>query len=136
MNISKAYPSNYLKASDIESENLVLTIAGIAMESVGQEKEQKPVLYFQEIEKGVVLNKTNANTISQVLGTPETDNWIGQKIALYAAEVEFQGKTVESIRVRLRAPRAAQPQPQAQAAAARPVASRFEAPIDADDIPF
>jgi hypothetical protein len=51
----------------------------------------------------MVLNKTNADTISR-LHTPETDNWIGKRIALFATEVDFAGKQTLALRVRMKAP--------------------------------
>lgn len=136
MNINKSFPSNYLKASDIEGENLTLTVASVAEEEIGQQRDKKPVVYFEEVERGLVLNKTNAVTISEVLGSYETAEWVGKKITLYPLEVEWQGKMVESIRVRLRAPR-----PASAAAAPPPAQSRpnprIENPYDQEDsIPF
>lgn len=112
MNINTAFPSKYLKAEgDIPDEgNLVLTIKDCSMETVGQDDDQetKPVLYFQETEKGLVLNRTNANTIAGVLGTQNTDDWVGQRIALFSTEVSFSGRQVLGIRVRMKRPPAAQ----------------------------
>lgn len=111
MNIQNAFPSKWLKSGDIpEDSDMLLTIARVEVETVGQgdEAEQKPVIYFEETEKGMVLNKTNADTISK-LHTPETDNWIGKRIALFATEVDFAGKQTLALRVRLRAPQVAKP---------------------------
>jgi len=109
MNIDEQYPSKYLSASDIpEDGDLVLTIKSVAVETVGQgeKAESKPIVYFEELKKGLLCNKTNKETIKG-LYTRETDNWIGKKIALFAAEVDYQGKQVMGIRVRMRAPKAA-----------------------------
>lgn len=111
MNIQNAFPSKWLKSGDIpEDSDMLLTIARVEVEMIGQgdEAEQKPVIYFEETEKGMVLNKTNADTISK-LHTPETDNWIGKRIALFATEVDFAGKQTLALRVRLRAPQATKP---------------------------
>lgn len=67
------------------------------MEDIGS--DHKMVIYFRGKEKGLVLNKTNANNIAQMFGD-ETDNWIDQSIVLFSAWVDFQGKTVEAVRVR------------------------------------
>jgi hypothetical protein len=93
MNINKLFKSNYLRAADIESDNLTVTIEEVREEIIGQDKDSKPVVYFKGILPGLVLNKTNANTITEVLGTPETDEWIGRQITLYPAEVEYQRQT-------------------------------------------
>lgn len=106
MNINNAFPSKYLKSGDITDEDMVLTISHVEIENVGQggDTELKPIVYFTETDKGLVLNKTNAATIAKVVGTPETDGWPGKKIALFATEVDFQGKQTLALRVRIRAP--------------------------------
>jgi len=102
MNINNAFPSKWLKSSDVE-EDLTLTIRAVEVETVGQgeDAEEKPVIFFEETEKGMVLNKTNANTIAG-LYTPETDNWVGKKITIFATEVDFGGKQTLALRVRMK----------------------------------
>lgn len=107
MQIDSAYPSNYLKAADLNGQNVKVTISHISMEDVGG--DPKPVLYFQGKEKGMVLNKTNANNIKEGYGG-ETDNWSGKEVVLFEAMVDFQGKTVPSIRIRLPQPKDNAPQ--------------------------
>lgn len=110
------FPSKYLKADDCDPD-LVLTMSEVKMETVGQgdEADYKPVLHFHETEKGLVLNKTNSTSIAKLYGD-ETDAWEGKKVALFATEVDFQGKQVMAIRVRLKAPKG-KPAPATTAAA-------------------
>lgn len=123
MNIQNAFPSKWLKSGDVEEGDLTLTIRSVAMEDIGsgENQETKPVLYFEETEKGMVLNKTNADTISK-LHTPETDNWIGKKITIFATEVDFAGKQTLALRVRIRAPKPNGNGQHAPAVAAAPAA--------------
>ena len=101
MNLSTAFPSRFLKAADLSEEgSQVVTIEKISLEEIGRDRETKPVLYFQELQQGLVLNKTNARIISRSLGSEEFDDWLNKRIALYRADVEFQGEMVESIRVK------------------------------------
>lgn len=106
MNIQNAFPSKWLKSGDVEDGDLTLTIKSVQIEDIGQgeSQESKPVIYFEETDKGMVLNKTNADTISR-LHTPETDNWIGKKISIFATEVDFAGKQTLALRVRMKAPK-------------------------------
>jgi hypothetical protein len=99
MNIDAAFPSNYLKAADLHGDTVV-TITTVSLEQIGDER--KPVVYFAEMETGLVLNKTNKETIKAVLGTPDTDHWVGKQITLFPTQVDFQGRQVEAIRIRLR----------------------------------
>lgn len=104
MNVNDAFPSKYLKASDLpEHGTQSATIETVAIEEIGKQKDRKPVIHFSDLDKGLVCNKTNAKTIAKVLGTEEFDDWSGKTIHLARAEVEFCGEMVESIRVRLRA---------------------------------
>lgn len=97
MNINEAFPSKYLKASDLQGGTPTVTIDRVEMETMGDDR--KMVVYFRGKEKGLVTNKTNANNIAAIHGD-DTDDWIGQQIMLVEAMVDFQGKSVPAIRVR------------------------------------
>jgi hypothetical protein len=128
VNIDSAFPSNYLKASDLGDASPVVAIDRVEVEAIGRNKDMKPVLYFQGKEKGVVLNKTNANKIAQLLGTKDTDEWHGQRVRLYATETEFGGETVECIRIKAAGTTAAAPK-------AKPEPEPFDG-LDAEEVPF
>jgi hypothetical protein len=98
MNINSAFPSKYLKASDF-GDPATYTVKVVYVEKIGREDDQKPVCYFGESDKGLVLNKTNSNVMQGLYGA-ETGEWKGEKIELYATQVEFSGKMVDSIRLR------------------------------------
>ena len=101
MNLDDAFPSKYMKASDLpEDAAVTYTIEKIEMQDIGKEKQRKPVITFEESDKAFVCNKTNANSIAKVLGSRDTDEWIGKQIKLFRTEVEFGGEMVESIRVK------------------------------------
>ena len=130
-NIHDAFPSNYLKASDLKGTQPVVVIDRVEFEAVGRQKEMKPVLYLAGKEKGIVLNKTNATNISNLAGTPETNDWAGIRIRLYATHVEFQGEAVEAIRIKGAPPQAAAAPPPPPPSA--PMASITDTE---DDVPF
>ena len=100
MRTSEAFPSNYLAASDLRDQEATVSIKDVAIEEVGRDKDRKPVLYFKGKEKGLILNRTNANTIEAVFGD-EMDDWIGAEIILYPTMAEFGGKQVAAIRVKM-----------------------------------
>ena len=106
MKVSEAFPSKYLKVEDLNDQDLTLTIESTSIEQLGQgeERQQKLIVYFKEVEKGLACNKTNANTIAKMYGD-ETAEWIGQRITLWPNhDVEFKGEVVSAIRVRSRKP--------------------------------
>lgn len=122
MNINEAFPGSYLKAADLQGRRVLVTISHVTLEDIGD--EHKAVLYFVGKEKGVVLNKTNANMIQEITGSDETDLWKGTQIVLYVAKVDFQGRRVDGIRVDRPVP-------------GQPVAPPPPpVPVTSDDIPF
>lgn len=134
MKIGTAFPSKYLKASDLNDKPWVLTMDRLEIEGVGASKDQRPIVYFLKTEKGLVLNKTNSNIIARLYGE-ETDQWMGNQIELYPTMVDFQGDQVEAIRVRGPKRNAgAMPQPQ-QPRQPEPPLHAGVPDID-DEIPF
>ena len=97
MNINEQFPSKYLKASDLQGRAHTMNIKHIGQEDLNG--ELKLIIYFEGANKGMVLNKTNAYTISALYG-PETDNWIGQPIEVFQAMVNFQGQQTPALRVK------------------------------------
>lgn len=98
--VSDAFPSKYLRAADLRGSQPILTIDRVEMESIAEGEPQKPVLYFQGKEKGVVLNKTNANTLQTFYGD-EMDDWRGETVQVYSVKTDFQGKQVDAIRMKI-----------------------------------
>ena len=100
--------SKYLKHQDLNGQDVVLTIDRVTRESIkdkdGTEKK-KFILYFRELEKGLVLNTTNMNTLYALLKTDESAEWIGKRITLFEKEdIEMGGQLTSGIRVRPKAP--------------------------------
>lgn len=99
MNAYVFCPSPHLQAQELGGVDVELTIKGIGHAEVGATKENKGVVYFHEVPRGLVLNKVNRDRIVGWYGI-ETDNWVGKKITLYESEADYNGKTVPCIRVR------------------------------------
>ena len=99
-NINDAFPSKYLKASDLKGREVIVTIDRVTFEGVGQNREMKAIVYFAGKDKGMVLNKTNAKKIIEISGSAITEEWGGTQLKLYPTETEFAGETVDCIRVK------------------------------------
>jgi hypothetical protein len=67
MKLNDIYPSQYLKAADIGDEPMSLTIDHVEMVEM-QDGTRKPALFFQEQDKGMILNRTNANAVAAIHG--------------------------------------------------------------------
>jgi uncharacterized membrane protein len=104
MNIRELSKSRYLTKEDVGAGMLV-TVKGGDWETVsatGQPEETKWVCYFNEVEKGIVINPTNGHLMAMVTGSEDSDGWIGKKIVLYTdpTVTNKQGKIVGGIRIR------------------------------------
>lgn len=101
MNVFDAYPSKYLKHSDLAEGDVKAVIRAVEVEEMGQgeDREVKPVLYFEGADKGLVLNKTNATTLAEMF-SPETEDWLGKEVTLFVTQVDFAGRTVDAIRIK------------------------------------
>ena len=99
MNINDAYPSKRIRATDLKGQTHVVTIDRYAFEDMGGDDGMKPVLYFRNRDKGLVLNKTNGVAIGVIHGE-DMDAWAGKPIELYPDTVPFQGQIVPCVRVR------------------------------------
>ncbi len=97
--VSDAFPSNWLKAADLNNRTIKVKIDKVAFEEIGQNKDKKPVMYFEKVQKGLILNKTNATEIAATHGD-QMEGWTGKEIELFSMMVPFQGQNVPSIRVR------------------------------------
>ena len=98
--VNAAFPSKYLKADDFKGRTIKLKVSKVVLEEIGQDKNIKPVIYFEGTEKGLVCNKTNALQIAAEAGD-EMDDWTGRELELFSQMVPFQGQNVASIRVRV-----------------------------------
>jgi hypothetical protein len=133
--LNDMFPSKWLKAADFDESGSVLTIDRLEEESIGQgsDKADKWVLYFKELDKGLVLNKTNTNIIAALYGD-DTDEWDGKLVTLYATEVQFQGDMVDAIRVRKKAPKPKKATATTKPTASAPTSNGDDVDSDDDDV--
>ena len=93
------YGSKYLTAADLNGETWLRRIGKVApvelKEKDGSTK-RKYVVYFDGVEKALVLNKTNAQKLAAAFGKDHA-KWIGMDVELYA---EMTGLGKEGVRLR------------------------------------
>lgn len=137
MKVSQAFPSGFLKADDLQSKAVTVTIESVDLEEIGQgrDKSEKLLIAFRGKEKKLVCNKTNAGTIAKLYGD-DTDGWIGQKITLVPREVEFSGDMVWAIRVSLQKPGQMTSQPAPKVIEPEPEPQPDVPSDDGSEIPF
>ena len=87
-----------------DGNDLTLTIAKVVKEMVtgaSGRKEQCMVMYFKEPQyKPMILNRTNAKTITNLCGSAFVEDWVGHRVTLYASTTRFGGDIVECLRIR------------------------------------
>jgi hypothetical protein len=126
---------SYLKAGDLNGRKVPVKIA--AWEVAEFDDGKKLVLSFVGREKKLAVNLTNCNSIIEILGTDETDQWVGHVIVLRPDRTMFGAKMVDCVRVEAYVP-ATTPRPGPAAVAPPPPppppVEEF-IPTD-DDVPF
>jgi hypothetical protein len=100
MKSGDVYPGRFLKAEDLTESDLTLTIKECKMEKFEQTGDEKPALYFTEMDKGLIVNKTNWKRLVEETGEEDSDNWPGKKVTLTIVEAEFKGDVVSAIRIK------------------------------------
>ena len=102
-NVNDLKNSKFLAKEDVEPDKLV-TIESYEETDVSMDDkpaQMKWILHFKEMDKPMVLNKTNGMLIASIVGSEEFDDWIGKKIVLYNDKsVMFAGEFTGGIRVR------------------------------------
>lgn len=106
-NINDIFPSKFLKAHELQGKTPTVTIDRVGVEQVrGRQKtDTKAVLYFRGKAKGMLLNKTNAQSVTQIARSPLTEQWVGVAVTLYATTATFGTDVHEVIRIKAPAAR-------------------------------
>ena len=99
-NINDIYPSNsqWLKSVDLQGTVQRATIESAVMGSVFDKPQA--ILTFAGKDKKLGLNITNARTLGEAFGT-EIEDWEGKIIELFSMKVDYQGRMVDAIRIRV-----------------------------------
>ena len=119
---------SYLKAEDLQGKSVRISLERVALEDIkgnDGKMERKLVAHFTGKDKGLVLNRTNADSLAAIFVDDDYENWSGP-IVLFPDMTTFGGKRVPCIRIRENTGAAPAPPPP-------PVDT---APVTDDDIPF
>jgi hypothetical protein len=103
MNWKAMFKGDFISAVEFDGKSPTLTIAKANMTEVFDEKtgrdKAKGTIWFKEIDRGWIVNKTNALCLVGMFGE-ETDGWVGKRVTLFAKLVKFGPKTEPGIRVK------------------------------------
>lgn len=102
--IGEMFPSRYITADELGEKSYNVTIKEIGKESMrpsaGAPEVDKYVIYFNETKRGIVLGKTLATQIVKIIGSDDTDQWVGKQIQIYSEQVKVAGEWKRGIRAR------------------------------------
>ena len=89
------YGSKYFSASDLKDSEPRLKVGKVEVAELREKNgttKRKYIMLFEGVEKGLVINKTNARKLADAYGK-QSSKWIGQIVQLYSEDTSF-GKGV------------------------------------------
>jgi hypothetical protein len=101
----KAYvgAAQYLKKEDL-SDPVDTELLWVKEEKVtppGKDTTTRLVAYFEGLSKGLVLNTANCETLAEITGTDDPNEWKDVVLQLYVdPDVKYGGKKTGGIRIR------------------------------------
>ncbi|NRB54333.1 MAG: hypothetical protein HRU41_42190 [Saprospiraceae bacterium] len=101
----KKFNYDYLGTYSLEEgQDLILTIRETKDEKVTGSNGSSDncwVFYFEEVSKGMVMNRTNSKIIQKIHKSPYIEDWVGKKIQIYAKSgIRAFGEITDGLRVR------------------------------------
>ena len=105
-NIDTMTEGKYLRKEDVgePGEGTICTIQGLKKANIARDDEEpkeKWLLKFREFSKPMVMGSTTLQLAAMILGSKETDEWIGKRIEVYHdPSVTFGDKLVGGLRFR------------------------------------
>ena len=101
----ETYKGNFLKAESLTLGNgkfktMTVTITEITSHTFDDGKAQR-VLTFRETEQQLGLNLTNWDSVAEITGKDDDDEWIGARVELWVDKnVMYGGKKMPAVRIR------------------------------------
>jgi len=99
--------SRFLKAADLDKEKK-FRVSKVTVEVLGQgdNKERKPIVWFTNDERGLVLNKTNLRALKEAFGD-NMEAWAGKVVVVFPTMTDLRGRMTPALRVRVPPPKQA-----------------------------
>lgn len=114
LNGREIFESDWLGSIDLGGKDLTLKIVLVEKAEVfnpaTNKKSFKLAFRFDGQQKGMIVNRTNATTISKLYGT-EAEKWAGKSITLYPTTCKVGRETTTCLRVREKVPGVAKQEP-------------------------
>jgi hypothetical protein len=97
----KTFFRSLIKAEDLQGQDLIVNVESVTLEHLENDgkRERKLIARFTGMEKKLILNKTNAQSMADAFHTEHFDQWRGP-VVLYPDTAAYRGKLVPCVRVR------------------------------------
>jgi len=105
---------SFLKTEDLQGRAVRVIIDAVQVEDVKSDDgiEKKLVAHFIGKDKALILNRTNCESLEQIVGSDDYGAWAGHSVVLFPTTTKFGPKTVPCLRIRaVQAPAAPLPPP-------------------------
>jgi hypothetical protein len=101
MNTNEILAGTWLAKDDVDRRGVLVHVARVSVEEVGQDKQVKWALHFDESLKPMLLNKSNIRVLAALYG-PETKEWTGKEIIVYNdPTISYAGQITGGLRLRM-----------------------------------
>lgn len=103
MKLSELFPRKYANGDDLGGRSVPAVISRVTLDEIrpaGKPPVQRPVLWVSGATRGVIMSRTLAYQVAEIVGSEDTDAWPGRKIVLYPVPMEVAGRRVVAIRAR------------------------------------
>ena len=132
------YGPKYLSGTehgDRKTKTKIARVRKQALQQQGGGTKTKFILAFTTVDKEMVVNSTNKNTLVDGLGKRPAD-WIGAEVGIYTVPTTYSGKPTRGLRLRVLNKPATTPPPKASAQPApKPAAAEAKPWPDQPDDP-
>lgn len=146
MNVKDLIVGKYLSAKDMVGQRVLATLDVCQIEEFENKTtgvtDSRPVVYFEDLDQGMVLNKTNLKVLAREFGE-ETERWKGRRVLVTTHKVKTPaGAEVDGLRIEpwaepvVAAPRAARRGTPAPAPTPTQAVTPREDLSATDDLPF
>lgn len=93
---------DYLGAYSLNGQDLSVEITKVEVRRVKGEggKEEDCTVAELKGQKPMIINRTNAKSITKLYGSPFIEDWVGKVITLFPTTTKVAGDIVECVRIR------------------------------------
>lgn len=112
MKISEFFPKRYATGEDLGGKPFTFTVRTVELEQMhpqpGSPATEKPVIYFAETKRGIILSAPLARQLAALLGD-DTATWTGRRVTIFPQPMNVAGQARVAIRARAATNGASQP---------------------------